>query len=69
MLIYKFNVGLKTLLSEGISEPEFYCDLVYRFKNFFGWNFFFFSVQKNHNTLQTYRLKLECHATVCMLSF
>ena len=28
-LISKYNVGLKTLLSEGLSEPEFYGDLVY----------------------------------------
>ena len=27
-LISKYNVGLKTLLSEGLSEPEFYGDLV-----------------------------------------
>ena len=26
-LISKFNVGLKTLLGEGLSEPEFYGDL------------------------------------------
>ena len=32
-LISKYNVGLKTLLSEGLSEPEFYGDLVYKFKN------------------------------------
>ena len=55
-LISKFNVGLKTLLSEGLSEPEFYGDLVYK-KKLIGRNDFFFSVQKkNHNTLQTYRL-------------
>ena len=29
-LISKFNVGLKMLLSEGLSEPEFYGDLVYK---------------------------------------
>ena len=28
----KFNVGLKTLLHQGLSEPEFYGDLVYKFK-------------------------------------
>ena len=28
----KFNVGLNTLLREGLSEPEFYGDLVYKFK-------------------------------------
>ena len=31
-LISKFNIGLKTLLRNGLSEPEFYGDLVYRFK-------------------------------------
>ena len=41
-LISKFNVGLKTLLREGLSESEFYGDLVYELK-------------KNHYTLQTYR--------------
>ena len=30
-LVSKFNVGLKTLLHQGLSEPEFYGDLVYRF--------------------------------------
>ena len=29
-LISNLNVGLKTLLREGLSEPEFYCDLVYK---------------------------------------
>ena len=27
-----YNVGLKTLLQQDISEPEFYGDLVYRFR-------------------------------------
>ena len=30
--VEKYNVGLKTLLQPGISEPEFYGDLVYRFR-------------------------------------
>ena len=32
-LVSKFSVGLKTLLHQGLSEPEFYGDLVYKFKN------------------------------------
>ena len=28
----KYNVGLKTLLLEGLSEPEFYGDLLYKFR-------------------------------------
>ena len=35
-LVSKFNVGLKTLLHQGISESEFYGDLVYKFKNIVG---------------------------------
>ena len=35
-LVSKFNVGLKTLLHQGLSEPEFYGDLVYKFKTTVG---------------------------------
>ena len=35
-LVSKFNVGLKTLLHQGLSEPEFYGDLVYKFKTIVG---------------------------------
>ena len=31
-LIVKYNIGLKALLQQGISEPIFYGDLVYKFK-------------------------------------
>ena len=31
-LIVKYNIGLKTLRQQGISEPIFYGDLVYKFK-------------------------------------
>ena len=31
-LIVKYNIGLKTLLQQCISEPIFYGDLVYKFK-------------------------------------
>ena len=31
-LVSKVNVGLKSLLHLGLSEPEFYGDLVYKFK-------------------------------------
>ena len=45
--ISKFNVGLKTLLREGLSEPEFYSDLVYKFKKLIGRNVFLFSSEKS----------------------
>ena len=40
-LISKFNVGLKSLLHQGLSEPEFYGDLVYKFKKIRGVTDFF----------------------------
>ena len=35
-LISKFNVGFKSLLHQGLSESEFYGDLVYKFKKIRG---------------------------------
>ena len=35
-LFVKYNIGLKTLLQQGISEPIFYGDLVYKFKRIIG---------------------------------
>ena len=32
-LVSKFNVGLKTLLHQGLSEPEFYGNSIYKLKN------------------------------------
>ena len=71
-LISKYNVGLKTLLSEGLSEPEFYGDLVYKFKKLIGINDFSFQFR---NIITRYRRigynlnVMRCYATVCMLSF
>ena len=31
-LVSKFNVGLRTLLHQGVLEPEYYGDLVYKLK-------------------------------------
>ena len=45
-LISKFNVGLKSLLHQGISEPEFYGDLVYKFKMIMGRTDFLISFEK-----------------------
>ena len=42
----KYNDGLKTLLSEGLSEPEFYGELAYKFKKLIGNNDFSFQFRK-----------------------
>ena len=70
LLISKFIDGLKTLLREGLSEPEFYDDMIYKCKKLIGRNDFYFHFRKNHYTLQTYRIYLiKCETTVCMQSF
>ena len=40
-LVSKFNVGFKTFLRHGLSEPEFCGDLVYKFKKIVGRTDFF----------------------------
>ena len=39
-MIFKFKVGLKSLLRHGLSEPDFYGDLVYKLKKIVGSNNF-----------------------------
>ena len=39
-LISKFQVGLKSFLRQGLSEPDFYGDLVYKLKKIVGSNNF-----------------------------
>ena len=34
--VSKFNVGLKSFLQQGLSEPEFYGSIVYKFKKIMG---------------------------------
>ena len=42
----KYNVGLKRLLLKGLSEPEFYGDLVYKFRKKIGKNDFPYRFKK-----------------------
>ena len=44
-LIFEYNVGLKTLIGEGLSDPEFYGDFVYKIKKLIG-NDFSFQLRK-----------------------
>ena len=45
-IVSKYNVGLKTLLLEGLSEPEFYGDMVYKFRKIIGKNDFPYHFKK-----------------------
>ena len=46
-LILKFNVGLKSLLHQGLSEPGFYGDFEYKFKKIRGMTEFSDQFRKN----------------------
>ena len=46
-MISKLNVGLKSLLHQGLSEPEFYGDLVYKFKKIRGMTDLPYQFRKN----------------------
>ena len=50
-IVSKYNVGLKTLLLEGLSEPEFYGDLVYKFRKIIGKKCFSLSFRKDNCSL------------------
>ena len=56
MQVSKFNVGFKSLLHQGLSEPEFYGDLVYKFKKIMGRTDFSDQFRKIMLSLQTYWL-------------
>ena len=42
----KYNVGLKALFLQGLSEPEFYGDLAYKFRKIIGKNDFPYHFKK-----------------------
>ena len=45
-IVSRYNVGLKTLLLQGLSEPEFYGHLVYKFRKIIGKNDFPYHFKK-----------------------
>ena len=42
----KYNIGLRTLLLQGLSKPKFYGDLVYKFRKITSKNDFSFHFKK-----------------------
>ena len=68
-LISKFQVGLKSLLRQGLSEPDFYGDLVYKLKMIVGSNNFsaqFIKIISLYKKIG-YNNVLQQTATDCML--
>ena len=67
-LVSKFNVGLETLLHQGLSEPEFYGDLVYKFKKIVGRANFSDQFKKMIVRYKHITYNINIMRTVCMLS-
>ena len=67
-LISKFQVGLKYLLRQGLSEPEFYGDLVYKLKKIVGSNNFLAQFNKiiSHLKKICYNINL-LQQTACLV--
>ena len=64
-LVSKFNVGLKSLLQQGLSEPEFYGDLVYKFRKIYACNDF--STQFRKIILRYKKIGYNIRQTACMV--
>ena len=67
-LLEKYSVSLKTLLQQGISEPEFYGDLVYRFRQIVGKSNFSEQFRKNINRYKRIVYSLDImQQTACLV--
>ena len=68
-LISKFQVGLKSLLRQGLSEPDFYGDLVYKWKKIVGSNKFSAQLFKiiSHHKKTGYNVNV-LQQTACLVS-
>ena len=67
-LISKFQVGFKSLLRQGLSEPEFYGDVVYKLKKIIGSNNFsaqFIKIISRYKKIG-YNINV-LHQTACLL--
>ena len=67
-LLEKYSVSLKTLLQQGISEPEFYGDLVYRFRKTVGKSYFSEQFRKLSNRYKRIGCSLDImRQTACLV--
>ena len=67
-LLEKYSVSLKALLQQGISEPEFYGDLVYRFRKIVGKSNFSEQFRKLINRYKRIDISLDImRQTACLV--
>ena len=68
VLLEKYSVSLKTFLQQGISEPEFYGDLVYRFRKIVGKSYFSEQFRKLINRYKRIGYSLDImRQTACLV--
>ena len=66
--VEKYSVSLKTLLQQGISESEFYGDLVYRFRKIVGKSNFSEQFRKLINRYKRFGYSLDImRQTACLV--
>ena len=66
-LIEKYHVGLKKLMQQGIYNPEFYGDLVYKFKKLIGNPNFSDLFKRIVNTFKRAGYTLDMRQTACLV--
>ena len=67
-IVSKYNVGLKRLLQEGLSEPEFYGNLVYKFRKIIGKNDFPYHFKKIIVRYKKFRYNIDVlRQTACLV--
>ena len=67
-LVSKFSAGLKSLLQQGLSEPEFYGDLVYKFRKIYACNDFSTQFRKIIHRYKKIRYNINViRQTVCVV--
>ena len=62
----RFIANSSSCTTTEISEPEFYGDLVYKFRKIFAYNDFSTQLRKNHSSTYKDWIQYKCNTTDCM---
>ena len=66
-LISKFQIGLKSLLRQGLSEPEFYGDFVYILKKIVGSDNFSAQFMETFSHYKNIGYNIDLQQTACLV--
>ena len=68
-LVSQYNVGCKTFLLQGLSEPEFHGDFVYKFRKIIGKGDFSYHFKKISVRYKKIDFNIRCFAAYCILGY